>query len=594
MATRLVLGLALFVMTASAVIAQTVTRPTVSYSTYLGGSTGTSIDAAVSDANGYQYVLGSTSAKDFPTTSGAYRRTPVPYKYSTTGYSSMFVAKFNKTGSALVYSTFIATGIPLGIAVDKSGNVYVLGVVAFEGNLPITSGAWKKSCFPDTSCHFVFKLNATGSALSYSTYVESKACTDAFRAIAVDSSSHPYITGWGGPGCYTTSGALKPTAVSSDALVMKFASNGSSVLYSTYLGGDSGGDEGNAIIVDSAGNAIVGGNTFSTDFPTTAGAFQRSYMGGGTDYGDGFVARLNSGGSSLLASSYIGGSDDDRVMSLALDPSNQLYAAGQTYSKNFPVTPGAVKTTLDPAICDFDEDHEYPCNDAFIVKLPSDFSRPGYVTFAGGDNGGEELVRVAVDNVGHAYIVAVSASNTIPLVKPTETDKDMWLAELNTGGSAYLFSTRYGGPQCCAFNSFTGVRGLTVDPSGNAYIAGSTPGWVTTTSNAFQKTNPSGSQIGFAAKWDIPPCTLGSANRTITICTPVTSAVPKKLLLAAGATDSENVTSMKVYVDGNSTFTVAGAHFNTYLNLTAGAHHITVKAWDSSGSFSTSLDVNAQ
>jgi hypothetical protein len=118
---------------------------------------------------------------------------------------------------------------------------------------------------------------------------------------------------------------------------------------------------------------------------------------------------------------------------------------------------------------------------------------------------------------------------------------------------------------------------------------------VLTTPNAFQ--NQGANNVlsqAFAAKWDIPPCTLGSADRTVTICTPASTTVPKKLLLAAGATDSKNVSGMKVYVDGIAVFSIFASHFNTYLNLSSGAHLITVKAWDNVGPFSESINILAQ
>jgi hypothetical protein len=118
---------------------------------------------------------------------------------------------------------------------------------------------------------------------------------------------------------------------------------------------------------------------------------------------------------------------------------------------------------------------------------------------------------------------------------------------------------------------------------------------VLTTPKAFQ-TIPVNNVLseGFAAKWDIPPCTLGINDRTVTICTPASTTVPKKLLLAAGATDSRNVSGMKVYVDGIAVFSILASHFNTYLNLSPGAHLITVKAWDNVGPFSETMNILAQ
>jgi len=144
---------------------QTATRPTLWYSTFLSASSRTSITASAIDANGYQYVTGFTTAPDFPTTSGAYNRTPSKSDNSLTGYQTMFVAKFNRTGTALVYSTFVANLVPAGIAIDRSGNAYVIAIAATTtGTIPTTPGSWRTSCVSASGqCAYLMKLNASGT-----------------------------------------------------------------------------------------------------------------------------------------------------------------------------------------------------------------------------------------------------------------------------------------------------------------------------------------------------------------------------------------------------------------------------------------------
>ena len=198
---------------------QTATRPTLSYSTFLSASSNTTVTASAIDANGYQYVTGYTTATDFPTTSGAYNRTPTKSAYSSSGYQTMFVTKFNRTGTALVYSTLIGNLVPAGIAVDRSGNAYVIAIAAAPPwTAPTTSGAWRTSCLSSTGqCAYLLKLNSAGSALAYSTSLTGKDCGFdptthsqqgiTFTAVAVDATQHAYVLGIAGPGCYTTSGA---------------------------------------------------------------------------------------------------------------------------------------------------------------------------------------------------------------------------------------------------------------------------------------------------------------------------------------------------------------------------------------------------
>jgi len=603
MVTRAALFAPFFLLAAAFSTAQTTTRPQVSYSTYLNGNEYTIVRASTVDANGYQYVTGLTFASVFPTTSGAYRRTPTPDSSSQTGFQTMFVAKLNRGGTGLVYSTLIANALPTDIAIDSSGNAYVVGLLNSAVGFPTTSGAWIKSCvLPDQlGCSFVLKLNATGSELIFSTFLDAKACHEntgqTFEKIALDGERHPHVLGIGGSDCYTTANAYKHTFLSFgvNPMVMKLKSDGSGVLYSTYLGGNNSvdapgwaNDYSSAIAVDSNGRAIIVGYATSSDFPTTQSAFQRTSHGG--EEGDAFVAKLSPDGSTLLASTLLGGSDSDKAMDVGVDPFNQVYVVGSTASDDFPVTTNAFQRDHDPEFCHFGEGGvRFACTDAFVMKLPMDFSKPVYSTYLGGPKGDEFTIRAAVDGVGHAFVTGQSTSTSFPLVKPTSSSNLlMWLSELSIDGARLLFSTRYGGPNT------TEPSGIGVDLANNAYVSGNSS-IVLTTPNAFQ--NQGANNVlsqAFAAKWDIPPCTLGSGDRTVTICTPAGTTVPKKLLLAAGATDSRNVSGMKVYVDGIAVFSIFASHFNTYLTLSSGPHLITVKAWDNVGPFSESINILAQ
>jgi hypothetical protein len=262
--------------------------PVLSYATYLGGSGADSGSSIAVDASGSVYVTGSTSSLDFPTTPGALQTT------ADGGYDA-FVAKLNTTGTALVYSTYLGGNgddYGYGIAVDASGNAYVTGSTS-SWDFPITPGALQPSNSSEyyITDAFVAKLNATGTALLYATYLGGTN-NDCGYGIAVDGSGNAYVTGstssWNFP---ITPGALQPTSGSdyyfTDAFVAKLNAMGTALLYSTYLGGN-GDDSGYGIAVDASGNAYVTGSTSSLNFPTTPGALQTTLDGSG----NAFVAEI--------------------------------------------------------------------------------------------------------------------------------------------------------------------------------------------------------------------------------------------------------------------------------------------------------------
>ena len=257
------------------------------------------------------------------------------------------MTKLNASGSALVYSTFLGGNdwdSGTGISVDAAGDAYVRGQTE-STNFPTTAGAFDTTFNGGTLDAFVAKLNASGSALVYSTYLGgsgSESSGNPAGAIAVDATGSAYVTG-------TTSSANFPTTAGAydttynggyDAFVAKLNASGSALVYSTYLGG-SGGDEGWGIGVDAAGSAYVTGLTSSSNFPTTAGAFDTTYNGNG----DAFVAELNTSGSGLVYSTYLGGSSGDQGNSIDLDAVGNVYVAGQIASSDFPTTPGAFQTS---------------------------------------------------------------------------------------------------------------------------------------------------------------------------------------------------------------------------------------------------------
>jgi hypothetical protein len=262
----------------------------------------------------------------------------------------------------LVYSTYIGGSWDergYGIAVDGSGNAYVTGRT-FSTNYDVTPGAFQTTNEGLWDV-FVTKLNATGTALVYSTYIGGR-YEDEGHAIAVDGSGNAYVTGWtDSPDYDVTPGAFQTTKGGYvDVFVTKLNATGTALVYSTSIGGSSD-DRGYAIAVDGRGNAYVTGFTFSTDYPVTPGAFQTTKGGWGDDV-DVFVTKLNATGTALVYSTYIGGSDTDEGYGIAVDGSGNAYVTGWTNSTDYDVTPGAFQTTKEGY-----SNENYP--DVFVTKV---------------------------------------------------------------------------------------------------------------------------------------------------------------------------------------------------------------------------------
>ena len=324
--------------------------PSLAYSTLLGGTSHEIGSGIQVDAAGNAYVTGFTQSPNFPTTAGAFDRTG-----SASNNLDAFVTKLNPAGTALVYSTFLGGGNSewgRDIAIDPAGSAYVTGKT-MSSNFPTTGGAFDRTfnvdncprCGIDQVDAFVAKLNANGSSLVYSTFLGGTQPDETF-GIAIDGARNAYVTGETVSGNFpTTAGAFDRTAGGgSDAFVAKLNATGSALVYSTRLGGADN-ELPEDLAVDAAGNATVGGSTRSADFPTTPGAFDTTHNGGAFDERfDLFVTKLNSAGSGLAFSTFVGGSKSDFGDDLALDAAGNAYLVGGTLSPDFPTTPG----TFDP------------------------------------------------------------------------------------------------------------------------------------------------------------------------------------------------------------------------------------------------------
>jgi hypothetical protein len=339
------------------------------YSSCLGQGAAQGHGVAV-DTAGNAYITGSTQTQ-FPTTPGAYEPNYPPGNPPyPPGNSTAFVAVVNPslTGAAsLVYSTYLGGGdtdTGNAIAVDAYKNVYVTGT-SNGPHFPVTPGAYQtyeEGVYGDNIA-FLAKLNPTvagPSGLIYATYLGGDSTG---TGVAVDTSGSAYVTGSYWPAHAlpfpTTPGAFRPCLVGA-VFVTKFNAAGNGLSYSTCLGGPSGISgmwpiaAGPGLALDALGNAYVTGAVSQGDFPVTTDAYQPTSHGGN----EAFITELNSSGSGLVYSSYLGGSSDDRGYAIALDPTGDAYITGFTASSDFPVTQGVYQPTMKGV------------GNAFITKFP--------------------------------------------------------------------------------------------------------------------------------------------------------------------------------------------------------------------------------
>jgi beta-propeller repeat-containing protein len=487
--------------------------PVLFYSTYLGGSADDQGNAIAVDTAGNAYVTGTTSSANFPTTAGAFQPTfrgGVGCTGFLNGPTDVVVAKVSPTGSGLVYSTYLggSTGSEsgLGIAVDTLGNAYVAGGTC-STDFPTTAGAFQTTYGGGNSNGFVTKLNAVGSGLVYSTYL---GVSSRSTAIATDAVGDAYVTGITNSTSFPTTAGAFPTTYGgggSDGFVTKLNPLGTALVYSTYLGGN--GDEGTAgIAVDTAGNAYVTGDTLSSNFPTTPGAFQTVRRG----ISDVFVTKLNPTGTGLVYSTLLGGSGGEDGLAIAIDAAGNAYVTGDTNSTDFP-TVFAFQPAFGGGVLD-----------AFVAKLNPIGTGLVYSTYLGGV-GFDRGLGVAVDTAGNAYVTGFTGSTNFPTVSAFQPtfgggSFDAFVTVVNPSGMGLIYSTYLGG----IGDDF--ANGITIDtlPSPNVYVAGSTSSTnFPTTTGGFQTSYGGGPFDAFVAKITQavlpPPPTVGkvTGGGTVTV-----------------------------------------------------------------------------
>lgn len=328
------------------------------YSTFLGGNDVDQANSIVLGSDGSAYMTGVTESNDFPTTAGAFQTGLGGGRFATT--SDVFITKISPTGSGLSYSTYLGgSGSEAGvcIALGLNGRVYVTGSTT-SSDFPITSGVYQTN-YGGLSDAFITALNPAGSSLFYSTFL-GKTGLNYGQSLALGSDGSVYVAG-------LTSSSNFPTTVGAyqtnfggtyDAFITRFNPTGSDLLFSTFLGGTSY-ENGRSIALDLDGGVYLTGTTSSSDFPTTTDAHQSGYGGG---MYDAFITKLNSGGSTLLHSTFLGGSADELSRAVATSSAGNTHVVGTTSSPDFPTTAGAYQASHGGS------------NDVFITKLNSNLT----------------------------------------------------------------------------------------------------------------------------------------------------------------------------------------------------------------------------
>jgi Beta-propeller repeat len=364
------------------------------WSTYLGGNDGDSGTAIALDSSGNAYVSGVTFSTDFPTTAGTDR--------SLGGPGDAFVTKLTSAGG-LSYSTYLGGNDDQesanGIAVDAAGAAYVSGTT-LSGDFPVTAGA--PDAVQSSDEGFVTKLAATGRSIVYSTFLGGSDYEghdgDFPGGITVDSSGNAYVTGTTASSDFPTTFGVPDATLGGvqDAFLTKINATGTAFAYSMLLGGGSL-ESGSDLAVDGSGSAVVTGRTSSADYPTTSGAWDRTFNHPAGNEEASFVTKVNAAGTAFDYSTYL---DYGAAFGMALDGSGRAYVTGVAHP-GFPTT----ATAVDPVHYEQSD----LGNDAFVARLSATGSQLEYGTFLGG---GAADYGLAIDRTGSSDVVVVGSTGS--------------------------------------------------------------------------------------------------------------------------------------------------------------------------------------
>jgi hypothetical protein len=431
--------------------------PVVLYATYWGGSLYEGGYAMAIDSSNNVYLSGLVESTDFPTVNAIQSSNAFDYE--------AFAMKINAAGTSVVYATYLGgTGhseYGMGLAVDSSNNVYIVGATN-STDFPGTSGsAIQSSNGGGTRDGFATKINAAGNAITYSTYLGGNADEIAW-GVAVDGSGNAHVVGTTQSSNFPVSNALQSShgGGTDDGFLVKINAAGTAVAFSTYIGG-SGGDGANDIEIDGSGNLYVAGPTNSANFPGVNGSSLQSTHAGN---GDGYLLKLNSSASSILNSTYYGGTGGESIYAFELDASGNIVFGGTTDGSSLPgISGSSIQSTFAGVY------------DVFVGKMNAAMTAMTWATFLGGSDY-DQLANsgIALDSSGNVYVAGGTLSTTYPGVTGTSMQPsngggvDAMYTKINAAGTSILWSTFYGGSDTDI--AYT----LAVDSAGNAYSTGIT------------------------------------------------------------------------------------------------------------------------
>ncbi len=573
--------------------------PTITYSTFLGGGAQERTVAGnsmVVDADGFVYVVGSTTSADFPL-NDAYQL----HYHGGVDYGDAFVAKLNPNAppdEQLVYATYLGGGslgevddagspdvgsgddIGQSIALDADGYIYLSGATS-STNFPLYN-AYQSTYGGGDFDAFVTKLNPTGTALVYSTYLGGNDWDDA--ALTIDPEGEVYLAGETASTNLPMVNPYQPIMRGVyDAFVAKLSASGSELLYSTYIGGLSW-DFGVDITLDASGKIYFTGSTSSIDFPTH-NAFQPT--GGGYVLGsfnfDAFISVLDpgrTGQQQLIYSTYMGGniaagSLDDLARSIAVDLTGLIYVGGAASTSDFPITPDAFQTTYGGGL-----------SDGFAAKIDPN-AEPDqqllYSTYLGGNGvvtfsyDTEEVMGIILDGEGNVYITGRTDSPDFPLQDPIQdsfngVNYDAFVAILDPTGSSLRFSTFLGGTGTNGGNVYTEQgSNIALDAAGQVYIFGQTDLPDFPAQNAFQADYAGGILDAFVAIIALQPVSTPTATPSEPVLTATSTPTSTPVVSDTPAEPTSTVSSTNTPVVPTSTTTPSLSPTNTPGVLTATA-----------------------
>jgi hypothetical protein len=426
------------------------------FSTFIGPNYGnTNLVALGLTKAGNPVVGGSTTCPAYPVTTGSYQKTDV------SAYFASYVAELNPTGTELEFATYLTGDSSCeleGLAVDSANEPVVVGST-FGGGFPTTTGAYqtKQPVGGSSDNAFVSKLSADGSSLVFSTLLGGN-YQDGANAVALDSHGNVFVTGFVTSLDFpTTTGAFQKTLKGAEAaFAAEFDPTGSKLMYSTLLGGSES-DEGLGIAVDSSGYAYVCGKATSTDFPVTSGAYQKTNKTEKSTTA--FVTKVNSTGTGLVYSTYLGGSSNDVANGLAVDTLDRATVVGATYSTDFPITAGAFQSKNMGAA--------QKEGTGFVTMLNASGSALVESTYLGG-SGFTDVNAVTFNSSGYPVVTGFTETIDFPVTagayQSSTVGVGAFVTEIKSGAGSLAYSSAFGpGPDSV---------GVCINPSGQAVIAG--------------------------------------------------------------------------------------------------------------------------